>query len=81
MSQEIHYFDDNYSKVHTDVLLLIDRVRIVKDKVNKTRWYHIWTHIKLYKELIDLGKETDKIGERLNRLYREKNIIEIIKRR
>lgn len=81
MSQEIHDCDDNYSNVNTDTLLLIDRVRIVKDKIRRTSWYRIGTLIKLRKELSGLEKEADKIGERLNRLrMKNKNPIEIVKR-
>lgn len=81
MSQEIYDKDDNYDKVNTDTLLLMNRVDIVKDKIDKTPWYRIGTLIKLRKELNHLGKETDKIGERLERLNNKyKNPIQIVKR-
>lgn len=35
MSQEIYDKDDNYDKVNTDTLLLMNRVDIVKDKIDK----------------------------------------------
>lgn len=73
--------NDTYSKVNTDTLLLIDKTRAVKDKIRRTPWYRIGTHMKLRKELSDLEKETDKIVERLNRLDMErKNPVQIVKR-
>lgn len=81
MSQEIHDNDDTYSKLNSDTLFLIDRLRIIKAKKRDTSWYRIGTHIKLRNELSDIVEETDKIGERLNRLEMErKNPIKIVKR-
>lgn len=73
--------DDSYSKVNADTLSLIDKTRAVKDKIRRTPWYCIGTLMKLRKELKELGRETDKIGERLNRLEKEReNPIQIVKR-
>ena len=74
--------DDSYEKVSIDSLFLIDKVEIIKKKIEKTPWYHIGTHIKLWKELKVLGKETDKIGERLQKLDEEidRSPIQIVKR-
>lgn len=81
MCQEVNGCDDNYGKVNTDILFLIDRLRLVKNKVRETPWYRIGTKIKLRKEISDIEKETDKIGERLNKLNMEKkNPIQIVKR-
>lgn len=73
--------EDNYYKLNTDILLLLERLRIVKNKRNNTSWYSIWTRIKLWKEIWSIQKETEKVGERLIRLDAEsKNPIQIVKR-
>lgn len=73
--------EDTISKLEIDILLLADKVRIIDDKIRKTPWYKVITHLKLYKELRGLGKETDNVAKRLQRLERMKrNPIQIVKR-
>lgn len=73
--------EDSYDKVNTEVILLIGRLKIAKEKRSNTSWYHIWTLIQLRKEISCIEMETDKIGERLLRLDMEgKNPIQIVKR-
>ena len=80
MNQEIDC-DDSYSKINTDMLFLIDKKRIIKYKLRKTPWYRIGIRIKLRNEINDLNKESDEIGERLERIHAEdKNPIKIVKR-
>lgn len=79
------YFDDQsgdtVSKLEIDTLFLTDKVRIIDDKIRKTPWYKVITHLKLYQELRDLKKEIDEIEKRVQRLERMKrNPVEIIKR-
>lgn len=73
--------EDSINRLEVDVLLLADKVRIINDKIRKTPWYKVITHLKLYKELIGLEKEIDEIGKRLQRLENTKrNPIQIVKR-
>ncbi len=81
VGQDIYDCDDNHSKVNTDILFLIDKVKIIKDKIKKTPWFRFGTLIKLRRELRDLDKESDEIGERLKKLHAQKmNPIQIVKR-
>ena len=81
MTQEIHGDEDNYYKVDTDILFLVDRVIIVKNKIRDTSWCHIGTKIELRKELKDLEKEHAKIIERLHRLHvRNEYAVEMVRR-
>lgn len=73
--------DDNYDKLNVDILFLIDKLRIWKEKIGHTPWYRIGTHIKLRKELSGFEKEVDEIAERLQRLHAvHKNPIEVVRR-
>lgn len=73
--------EDSVSKLEIDTLFLTDKVRIINDKVRKTPWYKVITHLKLYIELRGLVKEADDIDKRLEKLERAKrNPIQIVKR-
>lgn len=69
---------DSYYKINIDCQFLTDKVRIINDKIRKTPWYRIGTLLKLNRELKDLEKEADKIGERIKKL--EENPIQIVRR-
>lgn len=60
--------NDTYDKINRDILILTDKVRDVKVRIRKTPWYRVIEHYKLSKELKDLEKQTDDIGERLKRI-------------
>jgi hypothetical protein len=73
--------EDSYYKVNTDIMILIDRLRITKKKMSNTRWYSIWTRMELRKEISCIEKETKEAGERLLRLDAEsRNPIKLVKR-
>lgn len=73
--------EDSYEKVNADITLSINKLREIKNERNNTPWYHIGTHIKLRKEFSSVGKESDKILERLKKLDAEsRNPIQIVKR-
>jgi hypothetical protein len=72
---------DDYGKLNMDILFLTDRLRIWKKKLRNTPWYHILTHIRLRKELLDIEEDVEEIGERLQKLdVMRKNPIQLVKR-
>lgn len=73
--------EDSYYKVNTDIMLLMDRLRIVKKKMSDTKWYRIWTRMELRKEISCIENETKEVGGRLLRLdEEERHPIKIVKR-
>jgi hypothetical protein len=70
--------DDTYDKIIFDISILSNKVDDVKKRIRETPWYHIRVQWRLYNELRNLSKQSDKIGERLERI--EKNPIQVIKR-
>jgi hypothetical protein len=75
------FIEDSYEKINTDIILSIDKLREIKNKIRHTPWYRIGTHIKLRKGLLCIEKESDKISERLKKLDAEsRNPIQIVKR-
>ncbi len=70
---------DSYDKVNTDLLFIMDRLKIIKDKRAKTPWYRIQDLIRLRKEYEKINKEADEIGERLQKLHsKRRNPIQIV---
>lgn len=75
------FIEDSYEKVGVDTLLLMERLKIVKNKMRNTPWYRIGTRMKSQKELSCIQKETDEIAERLKILDTEsRNLMQIVKR-
>jgi hypothetical protein len=73
--------EDSYYNVNTDIMLLVDRLRIAKKKMSNTKWYSIWTRMELRKEISCIEKEAKEAGERLLRLDEEsRNHIKLVKR-
>ncbi len=74
---------DDYVKVDTDILFLIDRLKILKNKIGDTRWYNFFEIIKLMREFKKLEEELEDIGERIQRLRlhnKKINPIQFVKR-
>lgn len=69
---------DSYDKINLDILMLTDKIRDDKQRIRETPWYRLGIQWRLYKELRNLSKQADKIGERLKRI--EENPIQIIRR-
>ncbi len=78
MGQEYQQWVDTYDKINFDISVLKDKVRDVQKRNRETPWYHIREQWRLYKELRNLGKQTDEIGERLKRI--KENPVQIVKR-
>lgn len=78
MGQECQQCNDTYDKINFDILILKDKVRDVQKRIGETPWYRIRTQWRLYKELGNLSKQTDEIGERLKRI--KENPVQIVKR-
>ncbi len=72
---------DNYFNVKRDIQFLIDKLEILRKKRRDTPWYCIRTRIKLLKEIQDIEKEAEEIGERLKKLdSKTMNPIQLVKR-
>ena len=54
-----------YDKINRDTLILTDKVRDLDIRIKKTPWFRVIEHLKLYKELRSLKKQTDDIGKEL----------------
>ena len=67
-----HDVCDSYSKVNTDLLFIMDRLKIIKDERAKTPWYRILDRMRLRKECEKINKEANEIGERLQKLHSKK---------
>lgn len=65
------YGDYSIDRLSVEILRLIDKVRETKVKIRKTPFYRILTLYELYKELKEIDKDTDKIGEMLKKFERE----------
>ena len=81
MGQEYRQYDgtnDTLDKIERDTLILTDKVRDVNHRIKKTPWYRIVEHLKLYKELRNLGVQADDIGERLKMI--KENPIQVVRR-
>ena len=73
--------EDSYDKLNIDILLLTERVKILKSRRKNTPWYRVGTRLKLRKELSCIERESDEIAERLLRLHeKDRNPIQIVKR-
>lgn len=76
--QQSDYTNDTYDKINFDIAILREKVIDVLNRIRDTPLYHLRAQWRLYKEVRDLNKQTDKIGERLKRL--ENDPIQILKR-
>lgn len=70
--------EDSYDKINNDIILLMDRLNTVKNRLSIIPWYRILTRIKLRKEISCIERETEEVGKRLARL--DENPIQIVKR-